>query len=238
MRTLNYRQVLAITGTTPQQLPVLRQRHQIALAFGRSDMYESLGYIDLDCVAVRLTDVIAEGLPPVHRGRGRGGRTLAAEIIRDQWGPWSRVVAMAEAAPGLPVFFYVIEFENKNQQHWWLTVGSKLDPHNQENLLQIVLDIKSRFGVTPLKYVAVDMTEILADVRRAAEKVHIDLRSPFLPPWGDPRLDEILKPLDESAPDRAIVPTGNKKEQTKRAQRDGKAARAALETMPGFSRLQ
>jgi hypothetical protein len=220
MRGVTYRELLETAGFDHQRLKVLRQRGQVALAFGRSDIYESLGYIELDCVAALLADVLTEKLD----------RTLAAEIVRDQWGVWSRVVAAAEASGGVPAFFYVVEYENQKGKRWHMTVGSMLDSLKERNLREIAEDLRKRAGVTARNYVVVEMQSILADVRANAKRAKHDFSAPFLPPYGSAELEEVLRPFDEDMPDRAVVITDRAKEEAaEHARRAGIRARASVE---------
>jgi hypothetical protein len=225
MRTIDYAELLAVTGLTVERLTVLRQRDQVALAFGRGDAYASLGYLALDAVAVRLVDVLSEKIE----------RTMAAQVVRDQWGVWSRVAAVAEdAPPAIPVLFYVIEFEKRNGRRGHLTCGSTLDSRQDDNLRKIAADLYKRTGVTARSYVVVEMHTVLDDVRRAAERAGRDFSDRFLPPIGSPALDEVLKPYDDAMPDRAVI-VGKPNKVTERAKHAGVLARA---TMEAGSRLQ
>ena len=159
-------------------------------------------------------------------------RALAAKIVRDQWGIWARVVAVAETLPaGAPALFYVIEYKDQKGRRGHMTVGSTLDSREEQNLRDIAADIHKRTGVIARSYVVVELQSVLADVRRNAKNAGYDWSDPFLPLYGDPRLEEILKPYDDSAPDRAIV-IGNPKAVTReaeRARRAGILARANVE---------
>jgi hypothetical protein len=220
MRGISYQEFMETTGYDSQRLRGFRRRGQAACAFGRGEIYESSGYIELDCVAARLADVLAEKLD----------RTLAAEIVRDQWGVWSRVVAVAEASRE-QVFFYVVEYENKNGKRWHMSVGSMLDSRSDVNLRAIAADLYKRAGVVAKNYVVVEMQSILADVRAAAKAAGYDFSAAFLPPHGSAELDEVLKPFGDDTPDRAIVVSNKTKEDVaERARRAGTLARAVVET--------
>jgi hypothetical protein len=166
-------------------------------------------------------------------------RKLAAEIVRDQWQIWALVAAQAEAAPDKPTYFYVIQIENRHGQLWWMTSGSMLDD-NIDNLATIARDMKARFNVVARHYVRVEMTSLLRDTREQAQKAGIDLSDPFLPPYGHPDLLKVLQPLDETMPDRLIVPSNVKerREQAEQARAVGATARALLEAMPAGGRPQ
>jgi hypothetical protein len=221
MHVVTYEELLAVADLTPKRLKMYRFRDQVALAFGQSDCYESLRYIELDAAAVRLTDVLSEQLE----------RKLAVAIVRDQWGIWQRVLAMAEAANAAnvpnPVLFYVCRFEDLNGRVGHVTLGSLLDSRDDNNLRLIAQDLRARTGVVPRSFAAVEMRSILDDVRRAAKRAGYDWSDPFLPPFGDPRLDELLQPYDELSPDRAVVVVKNKVRAA--ATQAGAKARSAFE---------
>jgi hypothetical protein len=220
MRSISYKAFCETTGLDVDRLKVQRQRGQTVRAFGGSDVYASLGFIELDVVAVRLLDVLAKEL----------NLTLAAQVVRDQWGVWSRVVALAESNPA-PMFWYVIEYETKKGERWHLTVGSELDSRSEVNLGAIARDLYERAGVLAKSFVVVEMQSVLADVRAAAKHAKHDFSQAFLPPYGSEELAEILKPFDEDMPDRAIVVSNSTSAKaSERARRAGMVARDAVET--------
>ena len=200
---------------------MLRQRDQLATAFGRNVAYASLGYTELDAVAVQLAEVLTEKLD----------RALVGKIVRDQWGVWTRVVAVAEAKPSEPVFLYVIEFESKKGERGIVTVGSMLDSGKESNLREIAMDLQKRAGIVAKHFVAVEMQQLLAEVRSNAKAAGFDFSDKFLPPYGDPWLEEILKPFDDpDTPDQAIPVTAKAKErEAERARRAGILSRATVE---------
>ena len=220
MRSVKFAELLAASALNIQRLKVLRQRRQVALAFGRSDCYESLGYVELDAVAALLADALTDKLD----------RDLAVEIVLDQWGTWARVVALAEKIRPAPAFFYVIGYEDAKGRRGNLTLGSRLDSRERENLVAIAADIQKRFSVAARDFVVVEMASILADARRNAKAKGYDFSDKFLPVWGDPKLEEILRPFDETRPDRAIVITEREKDNVAEdARRAGIMARAIVE---------
>lgn len=228
MRYITFAEYLAAAGVSNDQLKVRRSRDrekgsQVALAFGRGGEYgyETDFFIELDAVATHLSDVLAEKLD----------RTLAAAIVRDQWGIWMRVAAMAEAQKQ-PVFFYVMRYKDKKENDRYMTAGSLLDSRDQDNLQKIAIDTYKRFGVTLRDFVVVEMQSVLADVRANAKRKRFDLSAAFLPPYGDPRLDEVLQSYDEAMPDRAIVvDEKGQRERADVAARAGKKARGIMESM-------
>jgi len=219
MRSISYTEFQAAAGLNNNRMKVQRFEGALVGAFGRTDVYESMGHLEVDSLAVRLRDLLTEKL----------SQKLAADIVRDQWGIWMRVAALAETS-GQPTFFYVIEYETAKGKRHHMTLGSMLDDREPANLLAIAEDLRARAGVTAKHYVVVEMHELLESVRAAARDAGFDFSAPFLPPYGSAELDAVLKPFDESAPDRAIVVTGDQqKQQTKHAQRSGAAARATVE---------
>jgi hypothetical protein len=220
VRTISYSEFRAAAQLDNQRLKVLRQLDQCAGAFGRSEFYSSLGYLDLDLIAVRLTDALTENIV----------RNRAADIVRDQWGIWLRVVAIAETS-GLPAFFYVIEYETAKGTRWHMTTGSMLDSRSDINLRKIAEEIRSRAGVIAKSYVAVEMQSLLDDVRKQAKQNKVVLSERFLPPYGSSELDAVLKPFGDDAPDRAIIVTNEKMkaDASDKARRSGILARAFVE---------
>jgi hypothetical protein len=207
MRSITFAELLAATGLDNQRLKVLRQRNQVGLAFGRDVCFESLGYIELDAVAHVLANGLAE----------RIGRTDAAAFVRDQWPSWTVAAAIAEKVKPEPVHYFVVNYVDQKGRPGRLPVCAR-----QWDLHAIANDVRARFGVNPKDYVAMDMTEIISEVRRAAKAHGYDFSEPFLPPWGDPRLVEILQPFD-AGPDRITVVT------LKEAKRGGVLGRAKIE---------
>lgn len=220
MRSLMYPDLLKGTGYTPDRFKLQHHRDLVALAFGQAAAFASLRYLEVDVAAVALADMLTENLP----------RKLAAHVVRDQWGVWMRLVAVAEHAPSnVPVLFYVVTYEGPDGKRGHLTTGSLLDCDRVENLTAIARDLRDRTGIIAKSYVAVEMRELLADIRAKAAAAGLDLSDPFLPPWGD-QLEEVLKPYDDATPDRAIINVGKpQRQQTAAIRRAGVAARATVE---------
>jgi hypothetical protein len=218
MRPITFPEFLAATDLNNERIKVLRQRDQIALAFGRSEAYQSLGYIELDAVAHGLAEVLADKLD----------RTLAANIVRDLWGVWTRIAAQAETRPA---FLFVIEYEDKKGRRDYMVLGKHTDS---------VLEARAvvmKLGLTPKNYFIVDMPDLLATVRRLADQAGYDFKAPFLPPFGSAKLEEVLEPFKET--DRAVVVTTDKakQERAEQARRAGIMARATIEAnLPAMPR--
>ena len=82
----------------------MRQRGQVALAF------RPIGGLTNSFVTSSSMSRRISGRGVV----GKSERALAAKIVRDQWGIWARVVAVAETLPaGEPPLFYVIEYKDQ-----------------------------------------------------------------------------------------------------------------------------
>jgi hypothetical protein len=219
MRPITFIEFREAAGLDNQRLKVLRYRRQCVGAFGRDAAYEALGYLDLDLVAMRLLDVLSEKMD----------RTLAAELVRDQWGVWMRVAAVAETT-ALPSFWFIVEYETPSGKRWHLTLGSQLDSRSEVSLRRIAEDLHKRAGVIAKSYVVVEMQSVLDDVRKAAKKAKVLISERFLPPANSPELEALLKPFGD-APDRAIIITDNKTkaEAADKARRSGILARATVE---------
>ena len=94
---LSLAELLTVTDTDQGMLKAWRRRNHVALAFGRTDAYESMSYIALDAVAILLADTLAKS----YR------RTFAAHLVRVYWDIWGYAVAHAEADPSKPSHFVV-----------------------------------------------------------------------------------------------------------------------------------
>lgn len=210
MRKLAHADFLALIPASDNLIRQRLHRSQVALAFGRSNIYRSLGYLDLDVVAWMLCELLGESL----------NRTLAARVVRDQWGIWMRLVAQADASPER-VFWYITTYTDAEGKTQHMTLGSLLDPDSPGALHAIASDIRARTGVTLQKYFCLDVTETLRRVRERAAEAGFDFSAPFLPAQGD-ALDELLQPFDDAMPDRAIVTA-------KHAERAGTTSRRLAE---------
>jgi hypothetical protein len=216
MRLITFREFLAATGLTVPKIKVMRQRDQIALAFGRREAFEKLDYIELDAAAALLAD---ELMIVFDRG-------LAAWIVRLHCSIWARVVAIADAT-NEPAFFSVVEFELEGQLTHRAAGGTS------GNTQEIIREVsKETPGWTPVRAVAVNMSRILQRARDNARRKGCDLSEPFLPAPNDPQLDLLLKPY-ETLVDEAVAAYAKMvkagEAQLEAARRAGIVARANVE---------
>lgn len=219
MKSLKIDELLKIQKMSMNLAKQYNNRQHAALAFGRDQMLRSFGYLDIDTVALSLAELLA----------GQYGKGRAAHMVKDGWGVWMRVVAAADAEPERATFWYICSFTDARGKRQYMTLGSQLDPDQPGNLYRIAADIRDRTGVALKNYSCIDMTKVLARVRAQAAEAGFDFSESFLPPLGDPRLEELLKPYDEAAmPDRAVVIDNAI---AKRLQRAGAKARTAADAM-------
>jgi hypothetical protein len=213
VRIIKFNEFMAAAGLTSQLLKTLRRRDQLALAFGRRDVYASLNYIELDAVAVGLVDDLSASFD----------RTFAAQLIRTHCDVWAHVIAQSESTKG-PHFFAVVEFERRGQVSHLVAGASTGDPQ------QIMFNVSAQpqaAGYEPLRTIAVNVTHVTKRVRANARRGGFDFSNRFLPPPGDPRFSEIFEPYKE-ARDRAVA-TVKARNHEELARSAGVMARAVVE---------
>lgn len=215
MRSLTLKQTTTISGTPKGALDSLRQRGHFAGAFGRSDAYESLGWIPLDSFAIFLNDTLAERYP----------RAEAAQIVRIHCDVWSAAVAMAEEHPDQPALFCVVDFYpgGKRAHLCCATTSTNLD-----EIAQRVAMTPQALGAIAKRISSVNATRLIKWLRGNAAKHGIDLSTPFLPPVNSPEFAEIFAPYVDVR-DAAIATVKQRKAKAELAKMAGQRARAALE---------
>jgi hypothetical protein len=230
MRRIGYTELMTVEHLNNDRLKVLRQRDCVAIAFGQANFYESSFLTEVDAAANRLNMAIARSVD----------RELAAKMVRDLWGAWMRVLAMAEdLPPNVPTFFYVIRYQFRNGDDGWIGLGSMLDTSaTDDNLRKVAKEVHSLTGTNATDVLGFNMTALLAAVRKDAKAAGYDWSDRFLPPFGSKQLDELLH--DPEAPDRVIVTTPKQlADRSERARRAGILARAKVEaSLPPKERLQ
>lgn len=168
------RWLLKITGTNAATWRSDVHRGLSVAAFGASGPILETRPLLLDAVAVRLRDDLAEVVP----------RKLAANIVRGFFDRWAEGVAHAEH-DGQDVVFVVAEPDPRRygkDANWYCAVGPA------EKLGAYVASLPQ-----PLRRVLViHMRETLADIRRGAANVRLDLSGAhfFVPP-DHPMLTEV-----------------------------------------------
>jgi len=153
-----------------------RQRHQLALAFGRDAPIAPGRWRPLDVVAFCLTDRI----------EGVGGLKIAARIVREFWYIWLdavrnwewQVAALSDSTEEpQPIVFYVGK-RLIQRDAYYVTYGL---------LSQIVGDLGSLTEGLPHPAVYVSIWDVLTGIRQRARAAGIPLLDePFVPRRDDP----------------------------------------------------
>jgi len=179
VHALTYSQFLGVAELNSQRLLSLRRRDQLALAFGRREVFKSLRYLAVDAVGM----LIAEELARIF------DRTFAASIVRVWWDRWLAAVARAEHRRG-PWLFHVVEsVDHKGRHIHFCCHGGFGD--SEEAMRQVGLQLRAD-GYEPLRVVSINVSQIIQRVRRNARRAKLDLSAAFLPPLEDSRLLELL----------------------------------------------
>ena len=220
MQRLTLDELLLVTDTPINQFKALRIRKQLALAFGRSDAYASLTYVELDGVALMLADALAES----H------GRQFAARVVRVYWDVWGAVVARAEADASQAAKFCVVDFTTADGKSAHLVCGAG-GVISDEEIAAKTAATPQAAGAEAKRIVCVNLTRLIRFMRENGARHGINLiDSPFLPAApDDQRTIDLLTPWAEARA-RAIEMVGAMKvKDEKAAARAGLLARAALE---------
>jgi hypothetical protein len=215
---LTLREVLDITATTDPMLKALRTRNQLALAFGQSHAYESLRYVPLDCVAILLNATLAKSY----------ARNFAAQLTRVYWDAWTETVAYAEADPEKPAHFHVIDVTAPNGKAGHCFAGSQ-----GEVDVPKLMSLRVPHGATLDRETKINVVPLIRFIRTSAARLGIDLLSPFVPPFGDPRLAQLLAPWAEARLHAVDMLKAIRRSDEEAAARAGKLARSALEAYAG-----
>jgi hypothetical protein len=218
MQRLSLNEVLLVTDTPINEFKALRIRKQLALAFGRSDAYASLSYVELDGVGLLLADALAES----H------GRQFAAHAVRVYWDIWGFVVARAEADPSQAAKFCIVDFMTKSGKAANLVCGAGGVISDEEIAAQLAATPQAA-GAEATRIVCVNLTRLIRFMRENGARHGINLMGPFLPWPDDQRTIDLLAPWTEARA-RAIEMVGAMTaKDEKAATRAGTLARSALE---------
>jgi hypothetical protein len=215
---LTLRQLLDISGTTDPMLKALRLRHQLSLAFGQSQAFESLSYVPLDCVALLLNATLAKSY----------ARNFAASLTRVWWPEWTEVAAYAEADPDKPANFHVVDFTIPGGKAGHMVAGSQGDVD-----VVRMLSFRAPKGAQPERETKVNLIPLIRFVRDNAARHGVDLLMPFVPPAGDPRLADLIAPWREARERTVDMLKAIRRSDEEGAARAGKLARSALEAYAG-----
>jgi hypothetical protein len=216
LRRLTLTEILRVTAIPMADFKSLRSRGQLGLAFGRCDAYDGLSYVELDGLGLLVAGTLA----------GTYSRTFAAQLTRVWWDVWVHVAARAEAT-NEPAHFCVVQFINPRGEQAHMVCGAygNITDDAIAQRLEMLPQAEGSVGVTLTA--AVNVTDLIAFMRKTATKEGIDLREAFVWPPDDPRTIELLKPWEEAC-DRMPMELITKGKEIL-ARRAGRAARATIE---------
>jgi hypothetical protein len=175
MRVLTRDELLLLVGLTSSSFDQLSHAGHVALAFGTAVPGAPGRYLDLDAVAV----AISQGLTPSL------GRNIATLIVAGFFEEWASSVGQAEADQKEDAFFAV------GGADWdALFKGPKrlLIAHGTHD------ELKTQFRDTTglVGYFAANVSDIIRRLRARGHEVGIDLGGPFFFLPDDPRFEQIL----------------------------------------------
>jgi hypothetical protein len=187
--TLN--QMLKCSDIERYHLTNMRERNQIALAFGRHVAADSLDYLPVDCLVLTVSNTLAQSY----------SRKLSAQFCLVHFDILAGVLAVAESNPKKPAYFSVIDYRVRGQRAHIACGTSTDDPEL----------IAFELARTPLtarahadRITSVNVSMLRADIIKNATKHGLDLSAPWLPPLHSPELAELLQPYVERR-DNAIA---------------------------------
>ena len=207
MRILPFDEFMKASGLTPQLVKTLRRRGQIALAWGRSDIYTSLLYFEVDVLGHELNQALASP--------GAFKRDFAANIVRLHFDQWGGAAAHAHVST-TPVYFNVAEMvrpaDPKTRHH--LTGAMTTD---EPIAIKRAVEAQPQArGFVVVRTMGVNMTGLIADVRAKAKAAGLDFSDPFLPPPDHPAYAEIFGPYVKARDEaievaKSMTPRGREK---------------------------
>jgi hypothetical protein len=220
---ITFSEFMAAADLTPQKTKTLRRRGQLALAWGRSDVYASLLYFEIDTLAHALNQALASIFK----------RDLAASLVRCQFDIWGDAAARADASKE-PIYFGVVEFTRPGEPRIRSHLCLASDTDEPRALARLASATPQARGYVPVRAVGANMTGLLAQVRADALKANLDFSNPFLPPPDHPAFAELFAPYvavrDQAvAQVHALTPRGRER----LAQQTGDVARKIAETILG-----
>jgi hypothetical protein len=181
MRRLTHKEFRAASDIDSIHSYNLNARGQAALAFGRNMIATSLSYVEMDCLCLKIADVLAESYP----------RKLATSFVRVHFDTIAQVLAAAEADPTANKFFSVIDFFVRGKRAHTCCGSVTDDPEL----------IAFELAHTPLtaraivnRVTSINITGLRAKIVDNAERKGIDIAAPWLPPLGSQDLAELLQP--------------------------------------------
>jgi hypothetical protein len=180
MQSLPRDQFLSILRLTSGTFDQLQYAGHVALAFETPLPARPGWYLDLDLVAMAIN----LGLTPSF------GRDYATAIVGGYFNQWGAAVGHAEA--------------DRSQSFFMAIGGRDWDPAKKRprlllvthgTLAQIAEDFRQIGGLVGAYHV--NVTDIIARLRARAREIGVDLSSPFFFAPDDPRLNDVLRQVEQ-----------------------------------------
>jgi hypothetical protein len=204
MRRLSHAEFVIAADSDSNQIHNLNVRGQVALAFGRNAIAQSLSYIEVDALCHRIADVLTESY----------SRKMAASFVRVHFDTIAQVLAAAEADPARNKFFSVIDFFVRGKRQHTCCGTTTSDP-------ELVAFELARTPLTAKTIVnrvtSINVTGLRAEIVASAECKGIDIAAPWLPALGSTELAELLQPymqLRDDAVATVVAAAGAKSRKT------------------------
>ena len=198
MQSLGRDEFLGILGVTSGYFDQLQHEGHAALAFGAQLPGTPGRYCDLDLVAM----AIALGLTP------QLGRDVAASIVSRTFHQWAAAVGRADA--------------DRSQEYFMGVAGVGWNQKKRRPLSMLMThgahhEIADDFKRTPdvVGYFCVNISDILARIRRRAEELSINLDQPFFFAPDNPRFGEIITQIKDERDRRSARARASKKKPIK-----------------------
>lgn len=172
MRRINYDDLLTVTGTTRNTFRTHRSRDQIALAFGRSNAYNSMSFVEIDAVAMVLCGTLAKSY----------SRPVSAQLVRLDCDRWCEAIAMAEADADRAANYCIVDFQDADGVLSHLTCAT--NSSDLDWISHTVALSPKAFRATAQRITAVNMHPLIRKIQTTAADRGIELASPWLPPLG------------------------------------------------------
>lgn len=229
MRSLDWQELLAITGTNKEMLKSLRKRKALALAWGRDQIYESLRYVPLDAVGMLLVRDLGKN----YSAKYDGGYGEVAAILRVHSDIWARVVAEAEREykedTDFRVRFCIVDFERMSDGKRAHLVGGSRDT-SDEAIAEAMAQSPQAKDYTMTRVNCINVSRLLIEIRTNAAMHGIELHQPFsfMPHPDSKEFADLMQPF-EQAKANAIIEVQNRKAREALMRKLGKDARALAE---------